>query len=194
MQMTLKLLICLRRSHIHIIYYLIPMKGTSMIVLVFEVGDANKDHACWEGPEVMDTQRTVIKIDRNNPGTEVAAETAAALASASLIFVCFFIMQVDLVGWYYDAGDNIKFGFPMAFITTMPSWSVLEFGGVMKSELGNAKTAIRWAAVFGKVYPDPVRIVAIGRQVDELLVDPENEQWSSISAELCGGKHILKDC
>ncbi|XVF80613.1 hypothetical protein PTKIN_Ptkin15bG0087700 [Pterospermum kingtungense] len=24
-------------------------------------------------------------------------------------------MQVDLVGGYYDAGDNVKFGFPMAF-------------------------------------------------------------------------------
>lgn len=34
----------------------------------------------------MDTQRTVLKIDKNNPGTEVAAETAAALASASLVF------------------------------------------------------------------------------------------------------------
>ncbi|KAJ0453629.1 putative cellulase [Helianthus annuus] len=54
-------------------------------------------------------------------------------------------MKVDLVGGYYDAGDNVKFGFPMAFTTTMLSWSVLEFGGMMKSELGNAKTAIRWA-------------------------------------------------
>lgn len=34
----------------------------------------------------MDTPRTVIKIDKNNPGTEVAAETAAALAAASLVF------------------------------------------------------------------------------------------------------------
>lgn len=50
------------------------------------MGDATKDHACWERPEDMDTPRTVIKIDRNTPGTEVAAETAAALASASLVF------------------------------------------------------------------------------------------------------------
>ena len=53
-------------------------------------------------------------------------------------------MQVDLVGGYYDAGDNVKFGFPMAFTTTMLSWSVLEFGGVMKGELQNAREAIRW--------------------------------------------------
>ncbi|KAA0044391.1 hypothetical protein IC582_017483 [Cucumis melo] len=54
-------------------------------------------------------------------------------------------MNVDLVGGYYDAGDNVKFGFPMAFTTTMLSWSVIEFGGVMKNELNNAKQAIRWA-------------------------------------------------
>ncbi|KAL4568136.1 hypothetical protein LXL04_023738 [Taraxacum kok-saghyz] len=55
-------------------------------VIYVQVGDATKDHACWERPEDMDTPRTVIKIDRNTPGTEVAAETAAALASASLVF------------------------------------------------------------------------------------------------------------
>lgn len=54
-------------------------------------------------------------------------------------------MQVDLVGGYYDAGDNVKFGFPMAFTTTMLSWSVIEFGGMMKGELQHAKDAIRWA-------------------------------------------------
>lgn len=51
-----------------------------------QVGDAVKDHACWERPEDMDTPRSVYKIDKNNPGTEVAAETAAALAAASMVF------------------------------------------------------------------------------------------------------------
>lgn len=55
------------------------------------------------------------------------------------------LLQVDLVGGYYDAGDNVKFGLPMAFTTTMLSWSVIEFGGLMKGELQNAKEAIRWA-------------------------------------------------
>nr|GEW48164.1 endoglucanase 17-like [Tanacetum cinerariifolium] len=55
------------------------------------------------------------------------------------------LLRVDIVGGYYDAGDNIKFGFPMAFTTTMLSWSVLEFGGKMTSELGNVRTAIGWA-------------------------------------------------
>jgi endoglucanase len=60
-------------------------------------------------------------------------------------------MQVDLVGGYYDAGDNIKFGFPMAFTTTMLAWSVVEFK--------NAKAAIRWATdYFVKATAHPGKI------------------------------------
>ena len=51
-----------------------------------QVGDATKDHACWERPEDMDTPRTVYKVDARTPGSDVAAETAAALAAASLVF------------------------------------------------------------------------------------------------------------
>ncbi|KAK4707831.1 hypothetical protein R3W88_028756 [Solanum pinnatisectum] len=32
-----------------------------------------------------------------------------------------------LVGGYYDAGDNIKFHYPMSFAMTMLSWSVIEY-------------------------------------------------------------------
>jgi endoglucanase len=70
-------------------------------------------------------------------------------------------MQVDLVGGYYDAGDNVKFGFPMAFTTTMLSWSVIEFGGVMKDELQNAREAIRWATDYllkATAYPDTIYV------------------------------------
>ncbi|KAI4313747.1 hypothetical protein L6164_026702 [Bauhinia variegata] len=52
---------------------------------------------------------------------------------------------VDLTGGYYDAGDNIKFGFPMAFTTTMLSWSIIDFGRNMGPELENAVKAVEWA-------------------------------------------------
>ncbi|KAL9259745.1 Endoglucanase 24-like protein [Drosera capensis] len=53
---------------------------------------------------------------------------------------------VDLTGGYYDAGDNLKFNFPMAFTTTMLAWSVIDFGGMMPpAEQRNALVAIKWA-------------------------------------------------
>lgn len=81
------------------------------------------------------------------------------------VFGCLFwlqyAMQVDLVGGYYDAGDNVKFGFPMAFTTTMLSWSVIEFGGLMKGELQNAREAIRWATDYllkATAHPDTIYV------------------------------------
>ncbi|RDX76007.1 Endoglucanase 7, partial [Mucuna pruriens] len=51
-----------------------------------------------------------------------------------------------LVGGYYDAGDNTKFHFPMAFAMTMLSWSVLEYNQkyVAVNEYAHARQLIRW--------------------------------------------------
>jgi endoglucanase len=56
------------------------------------------------------------------------------------------ILQVDLVGGYYDAGDNVKFGLPLAFTVTMLSWSVLEYRSQLESQgqLGYSLDAIKW--------------------------------------------------
>ncbi|KAL3506284.1 hypothetical protein ACH5RR_031666 [Cinchona calisaya] len=65
---------------------------------------------------------------------------------------------VDLVGGYYDAGDNIKFGFPMAFTVTMLAWSVVEFDKQLqaKNELSNSLEAIKWGTdYFLKAHPEP---------------------------------------
>lgn len=59
-----------------------------------------------------------------------------------------------------------------------------------EATLAEAKRINGLRAVFGEVYPDPVRVVAIGQKVEDLLADPENKEWMSISAELCGGTHI----
>ncbi|XP_071916835.1 endoglucanase-like [Coffea arabica] len=59
---------------------------TSATTLYTQVGDASRDHQCWERPEDMDIPRTLYKITPTSPGTEVAAEAAAALAAASIVF------------------------------------------------------------------------------------------------------------
>ncbi|CAA6673229.1 unnamed protein product [Spirodela intermedia] len=53
---------------------------------------------------------------------------------------------VDLVGGYYDAGDNVKFGLPMAFTVTMVAWGVVEYGEEIAGagELEHALEAIKW--------------------------------------------------
>nr|KYP68756.1 Endoglucanase 4 [Cajanus cajan] len=55
-------------------------------------------------------------------------------------------IRMDMTGGYYDAGDNVKFHFPMAFSTTMLGWSVIEFGDSMGPELQHALDAIHWGS------------------------------------------------
>eukprot|EP00897_Mesotaenium_endlicherianum_P006855 jgi/Mesen1/6198/ME000032S05484 len=53
---------------------------------------------------------------------------------------------LDLTGGYYDAGDNVKFGFPMAFTVTILSWSAVEYPAQLSSagQTGYLQAAIRW--------------------------------------------------
>ncbi|XP_004505716.1 endoglucanase 5 [Cicer arietinum] len=55
-------------------------------VLWGQVGDGASDHYCWERAEDMTTSRTAYKIDEQHPGSDLAGETAAALAAASIAF------------------------------------------------------------------------------------------------------------
>jgi endoglucanase len=59
---------------------------TSANELYGQVGNGGTDHAWWGSCEVMQMARPAYKIDATHPGTDLAGETAAALAAASIVF------------------------------------------------------------------------------------------------------------
>ena len=59
-----------------------PEKDT----LYVGVGNGVVDHSFWIAPEYIYYDYPSYKIDSSNPGSEVAGETAAALAAASILF------------------------------------------------------------------------------------------------------------
>lgn len=52
---------------------------------------------------------------------------------------------MNLIGGYYDAGDNVKFGWPMAFSITLLSWAAVEYRTDQHLQL---LQAIRWGTDF----------------------------------------------
>lgn len=54
--------------------------------------------------------------------------------------------KLDLSKGMYDAGDHIKFGFPLAFTATVLSWAILEYGDQMQTvnQLEPAQDSLKW--------------------------------------------------
>ena len=51
-----------------------------------QVGDGELDHAYWGRPEDMNMPRPSFRINSDAPGSDLAGETAAALAAASIYY------------------------------------------------------------------------------------------------------------
>ncbi|KAL0727195.1 hypothetical protein Bca4012_023288 [Brassica carinata] len=58
--------------------------------------------------------------------------------------------NVNLIGGYYDAGDNVKFVWPMSFTTTLLSWAAIEYQNEISTvnQLGYLRSSIKWATDF----------------------------------------------
>ncbi|GAB2629413.1 hypothetical protein GCM10027168_71350 [Streptomyces capparidis] len=65
---------------------------------------------------------------------------------------------LDLTGGWYDAGDHVKFGFPMAFTATMLAWGAVEYPGAYASsgQLPHLRSSLKWVNdYFIKAHPQP---------------------------------------
>jgi hypothetical protein len=51
-----------------------------------QIGEEGPDHSFWGPAEIMQMQRRAFKIDLANGGSDLAAETAAAMAASSIVF------------------------------------------------------------------------------------------------------------
>ena len=75
----------------------------------------------------------------------------------------------DLTGGYYDAGDFVKFHFPMAYTTTVLVWGIIKYRDAYR-EAGQyqyALDSIRWATgYFIKCHPDMYELNLYGQVGD----------------------------
>lgn len=53
---------------------------------ILQVGDGGADHGYWGRPENMHMNRPAYKVDAGHPGSDVAGDTAAAMAAGSIVF------------------------------------------------------------------------------------------------------------
>jgi len=58
------------------------------------------------------------------------------------------------------------------------------------TQLDDAKKINGLRAVFGEKYPDPVTVVSVGADVEQILKEPDSNKWTNFSIEFCGGTHV----
>lgn len=77
-----------------------------------QVGNPKTDHAYWGPPEKINIKRPAFKIDPSHPGSDLAAETAAALAATSIVFRATDREYADLLlknsKQLYEFADNYR--------------------------------------------------------------------------------------
>lgn len=86
-----------------------------------QVGDPTKDHKCWMRPEDGTLLRPSLKLDPTLPGSEVAAETAAAMAAASMVFRATDAIYADLLVTHAKQLFNFSDNHRASYSLTIPA-------------------------------------------------------------------------
>ena len=114
--------------------------------------------------------RDIIGDDVNQRGSLVAKDRLR------FDFTCKKALKADQLEKVEDFVSNIISKGEEIFISDVP--------------LEDAKAITGVRAVFGEFYPDPVRVVSVGKDVGSLLKDPTSAEWGNHSIEFCGGTHV----
>jgi len=81
-------------------------------VLYGQVGDPNADHAFWGAPEIMQMARPSYRIDASCPGSDLAGETAAAMAASAVVFqptdASYAATLINHAKQLYSFADNFR--------------------------------------------------------------------------------------
>jgi len=89
----------------------------------------------------------------------------------------------DLTGGYFDAGDLVKFGFPMAYAMTVVGWGVVDYEATYEKigEHKNALSALRWGAdYFLKAHTKPTEFYGqVGKGGEDHASWNRPEDWTA---------------
>jgi len=140
----------------------------------------------------------LMDLDQNKRLKTASNHTATHLTNLMLRTV--LGTHVDQKGSLV-APDRMRFDFSHNQPVTSGELEVIERGVAARiksnlpvyaepASLVSAKQINTLRAVFGEVYPDPVRVVSVGQPVAALLANPKDERWNDLSVEFCGGTHV----
>jgi len=87
----------------------------------------------------------------------------------------------DLTGGYFDAGDLVKFGFPMAYSVTVLAWGIVDYEDAYTKagELANARAGVKWGTdYFIKAHTKDNEFYGqVGKGADDHAVWGRPEDW-----------------
>ncbi|MBN1313318.1 MAG: glycoside hydrolase family 9 protein, partial [Anaerolineae bacterium] len=111
--------------------------------LVGQVGSTGPDHSFWGPAEVMQMDRPTYSISPSCPGTDLAAETAAAMAASAIVFETTDAGYANTLtthaGQLFSFADNYR-GYYSDCIT--------DAQGTYNSTYGNYMDELAWAAIW----------------------------------------------